>query len=275
MRTVFIIYFLLGSMISVSQNMKHSVYFKRNSSNLELLNEQILKRVMEKTDSLSLDSISINGYSDYIGNKDYNLKLSQKRADNIKTYLTENFNKSVKYRNVHSNGLGEIYSPFTPPEGNTQHRKVEIVFYQTPKRYTINQRNTTKVFVSEEGMRFNQVYVLEKVHFIGNEPELIEASIPQLEDFYNQIKQIDTKFKLVIKGHICCLDEDATEDDKLFSQALSTARALRIQDYLVKRGIPKEYIEYKGYSFDKPLIYPELTDSDRQTNRRVEAIVYK
>ncbi|MFD0962874.1 OmpA family protein [Pseudofulvibacter geojedonensis] len=274
MRTI-ILTCLLATGFLYSQTVTHTVYFNRNSDKLELLNEKKLRVFMAKTDSIAVDSININGYSDYLGHKEYNDILSQKRADNIKNFLLSEHKKSVINRTVNTRGLGEVYAPFTPPEGVAEHRKVEIVFYQTPKRYSINQRNTTKVFVSEEGMRFNQVYVLEKVHFIGNEPELIEASIPQLEDFYNQIKQIKTKFKLVIKGHICCLDEDATEDDKLFSQALSTARALRIQDYLVKKGIPKEYIEYKGYSFDEPLVYPELTDSDRQINRRVEAIVYK
>lgn len=274
MKTIILTCLLVTGLLQ-SQTFTHTVYFNRNSAKLELLKENTLRNFIAKTDSIAVDSININGYSDYLGNKEYNDVLSQKRADNIKEFLINQHKRSIINRTVNSKGHGEVYAPFTPPKGIAEHRKVEIVFYKTPARYTTNQRNTTKVFISEEGMRFNQVYVLEKVHFIGNEPELIEASIPQLEDFYNQIKQIDTKFKLVIKGHICCLDEDATEKDKLFSQALSTARALRIQDYLVKKGIPKEYIEYKGYSFDEPLVYPELTDSDRQTNRRVEAIVYK
>lgn len=262
-------------MISVSQNMKHSIYFKRNSASLELLNESILKKVMAKTDSLSLDSISINGYSDYLGNKEYNLVLSQKRADNIKDYLSEYFKKSVKYRTVHTNGLGEIYSPLTPPEGNEEHRKVDIVFYETPKRYTLNKTSRVRKFQSENGIVFNQVYILEQVEFLGDRADLLDSSIPELENFYKQVKQIEGDYKLIIKGHICCLDEDATDDDKNFSQTLSTARALRIQDYLVKRGIPNNFIEIEGYSFREPLVYPELTDSDRQTNRRVEAIVYK
>lgn len=270
------IYLLILSAYLISaQEIKHTVYFNKNATNLELLKHDVLKKFISVTDSLAIDSINIIGYTDYLGKKEYNRILSQKRADHIKDYLIANYNRSVLNRTVNSRGMGEIRSPLTGPNGNSHHRKVEIIFYKTPPRYTINQRNSTKIFISEEGMQFNEVYVLEKVYFIGNEPELLEASFPQLEDFYNQIKQIDSKFKLVIKGHICCLEKDASDDDKLFSQTLSTARALRVKDYLVKKGIPEEYIEYKGYSFDKPLVYPEITDNDRQINRRVEAIVYK
>ena len=261
-----------------AQNIKHTIYFGRNSSALNKLDHQSLDGFIKQLDTIAIDSIGINGYSDYLGKSSYNLVLSKKRAQRVYNHLKQ-FDSDILRHHLTKNtsviGNGEIYTPLTPPQGIPKHRKVEIILYATPKKYVINKTQKVRKFVPEEGMKFNQLYVLEKVYFVGNEPELLEASIPQLEDFYNQIKQIKTEFKLVIKGHICCLEDNATEDDKLFSRTLSTARALRIQDYLVKKGIPKEYIEYRGYSFDDPLIFPELTDDDRQLNRRVEAIVYK
>lgn len=269
---------MLCSFLATSQNIKHTVYFERNSSHPKDFNIEKIKEIIAHMDDTPIDSVAILGYSDYLGKQSYNKVLSHKRAqhvfDNIKKLQSQQLNTYFN-DNTSIKGKGEIYSPLTSPKGIPEHRKVEIIFYKSPDKYVINKTNSIHVFNPEEGMKFNQVYVLEKVYFVGNEPELLEASMPELEAFYKQIKQIKTEFRLVIKGHICCLEEDATEDDKMFSRVLSTARALRIQDYLVKKGIPESYIEYQGYSFDDPLIYPELSDNDKQINRRVEAIVYK
>lgn len=262
-------------MISYAQETIHTIYFERNSSKVEPLTNQSLKTYLETT---SIDSISIYGYSDYIGNKEHNLILSEKRAQSVFKKLKELNSESLNQHltnNISVVGLGEIPSPFSTPDGIPKDRKVNIVFHNTPQKYSVNELDKQRYFVAEDGMKFNKTYILDKVYFVGNKPDVIDGSLPQLENLYNQVKQLNSNFKLVIKGHICCLEEDATEDDKAFSRVLSTARALRVKEFLVEKGINETYIDYEGYSFDKPLVFPEITTEDKQKNRRIEVVVYR
>lgn len=270
--------YLLSAVFLFAQENIHTVYFKRNSSKVEALKTPAFNSYLNKINTLSIDSISIHGYSDYVGNKDHNLNLSEKRAQNVYNELKKITNLTLKNlltNKTNAIGKGEIPALFLSPKGIPKDRKVNIIFHITPEKHTINNSEKTAYFKAEDGMKFNKTYVLGKVFFVGNKPDVIEASFAQLEDLYKQIKQLDSGYNLIIKGHICCLGEDASEDDKTFSRVLSTARALRVKEFLVNKGIDEQYIDYKGYSFDEPLVYPELTAEDRQKNRRIEVIIYK
>ena len=57
--------------------------------------------------------------------------------------------------------------------------------------------------------------------------------------------------------------------------ALSTERAKNIYLELIKRGIKKSRLSYKGFGFTRPLDFPESTVNIQQENRRVELKVMK
>lgn len=259
------------STIVVAQNEKHTIYFNKNSSSLATVNYSALNSFIKQIDSIAIDSIAINGYSDYLGNRDYNQRLSEKRAKNVFLYLKTVTISDISEENVHA--IGEIHSIFNTPNGVPEDRKVDIILYIAPKKYSIYDVKKITYFKAEVGMSFDKSYTLGRVFFVNNKADILEASLPQLNDLYNQIKQLKSKFTLKISGHICCLSENATQDDKDFSRVLSTARALRIKEYLVDKKIPEKYIDIKGYSFDEPLIFPELNNIDKQTNRRIEVVV--
>jgi outer membrane protein OmpA-like peptidoglycan-associated protein len=76
--------------------------------------------------------ISIEGHADSIGSKDYNLKLSGKRAE---TVLQEMVSGQVQRERLRSEGFGELH-PVAPnanpdgsdnPEGRSRNRRVEII----------------------------------------------------------------------------------------------------------------------------------------------------
>lgn len=273
-----LIFIALPIAIISAQVEVHTVYFNRNSSSVVGLNSVTFNSFLANINTQKIDSISVYGYSDYLGSPSYNMELSQKRAQNVfnqlKTINNTNLNTILEYK-TNIVGLGEIPSLKRFPEGIPSDRKVNIIFHITPPKHSFNNSNEQRYFRPEVGMKFNQSYILEKVYFVGNKADIIEASLPQLEELYKQIKQLDNDYKLVINGHICCLENDATDDDKAFSKALSTARAIRVKEFLVNKGISEKHIEYNGHSFNSPLIYPELTAEDRQKNRRIEVIVYK
>jgi len=68
----------------------------------------------------------VEGHTDSVGTDDYNLKLSQRRADAVRDYLTAN---SISAANVQSIGLGKAdpVASNDTPAGRQQNRRVEMV----------------------------------------------------------------------------------------------------------------------------------------------------
>lgn len=70
--------------------------------------------------------VSVEGYTDSIGTDDYNLKLSQRRADAVRDYLTSN---GINPGNLQSIGMGKA-DPVASNDtdaGRQQNRRVEMV----------------------------------------------------------------------------------------------------------------------------------------------------
>jgi outer membrane protein OmpA-like peptidoglycan-associated protein len=70
--------------------------------------------------------MNVEGHTDSVGSDDYNLKLSQRRADAVRDYLTSN---SINAANVQATGLGKdgpVASNDTAA-GRQQNRRVEMV----------------------------------------------------------------------------------------------------------------------------------------------------
>lgn len=55
-----------------------------------------------------------------------------------------------------------------------------------------------------------------------------------------------------------------------YNKALSERRAKSVVGYLTENGISDARLSWFGFGETQPLIYPELSDSDEQANRRVE-----
>lgn len=70
--------------------------------------------------------VNVQGYTDNIGSDDYNLKLSQRRADAVRDYLISN---GIPPANVESMGMGKAdpVASNDTPEGRQQNRRVEMV----------------------------------------------------------------------------------------------------------------------------------------------------
>jgi outer membrane protein OmpA-like peptidoglycan-associated protein len=71
--------------------------------------------------------VAIEGHTDSVGEEDFNLGLSQRRADAINAALVS---RGIDPRRVRSRGLGESYPSASndSPGGRQQNRRVEIVF---------------------------------------------------------------------------------------------------------------------------------------------------
>jgi outer membrane protein OmpA-like peptidoglycan-associated protein len=70
--------------------------------------------------------MKVEGHTDSVGTDDYNMKLSQRRADSVRDYLTAN---GISAGNVTATGLGKA-DPVASNDtsaGRQQNRRVELV----------------------------------------------------------------------------------------------------------------------------------------------------
>jgi len=104
--------------------------------------------------------------------------------------------------------------------------------------------------------------VLENIYFETNSSKLKTISYPELERVVRLMKD-NPGVKLEISGHT------DNVGSFLANKRLSEARARSVVDYLVKQGVPRSRLTYKGYSFTQPIASND-TPAGRQKNRRVE-----
>ncbi len=103
-----------------------TVLFKINRSDLTDDDKKALDEVADKVQSLSHYMIQVQGFTDTSGPKEYNLELSQRRADAVVRYLT--LEKKIPQVRISELGLGEE-APTAPNKtlkGRKQNRRAEV-----------------------------------------------------------------------------------------------------------------------------------------------------
>lgn len=199
----------------------------------------------------------IEAYADTTGTVQHNNMLTVMRSSYIASKLAPNSKFEVISK-------GEGFSK----TGGPLDRKV-VISYRTPQKPAPvappvpvpvqKERELVKqVSAAKEGDKL----VLRNVGFLGGTDDVLERSMPALRDLLQIMKERPT-LKIEIHGHICCYHGDM--DD------LSLRRAKTVYNYLTDNGIDKKRLSYKGFGGSKPIyIIPELSDEERQANRRVE-----
>lgn len=103
-----------------------SVLFDFNHADLTDEDQQQLADLAQTLSSLKHYAIEVEGFTDKVGPKQYNLELSRRRADAVVRYLTESAH--VPLVKIHVIGLGEdepVADNHTR-DGRKQNRRVEI-----------------------------------------------------------------------------------------------------------------------------------------------------
>ncbi|MEY3236876.1 MAG: hypothetical protein RI883_977 [Bacteroidota bacterium] len=103
---------------------------------------------------------------------------------------------------------------------------------------------------------------LKGVQFESNKDILTPASLPILDDVVRVLKT-EEHLNLQIHGHTDNQGEDQA------NLILSKARALAVNNYLVKNGIAQDRLENEGFGETLPIASND-TDKGRAQNRRVE-----
>ena len=112
--------------LQAQEEVVHSVYFEfdKFTLNEKEVNEAI--DFIKKTDSTRIEDIQIFGYTDDVGKDDYNLNLSQNRAEAVKNFLLENGISN----SITAKGLGESNPKYDNTNGSVKakNRRVDIYF---------------------------------------------------------------------------------------------------------------------------------------------------
>jgi len=270
---------LLISAFSYSQTKKPDslqLFFDSAKFNITDIHKTQLKDFFKDIKLDEVLQIRIKGYTDFIGNHVYNNKLSKKRAKATYTYVTNNY----QFKAIAQQGLGELdkeIAEATIEGGNSKHRKVDLILsYEKPKEVYVSLTRKQRYLSQLPKLTVGEKLRIQHTNFHISTPNITNASKEDLEGIIKILKAYP-KLKVLIEGHVCCGDKEEYESkvanpDNL---ALSTERAKKIYNTLIKKGIKANRLSYKGYGFTRPLDFPESTVQIQKENRRIELKVLK
>jgi len=102
------------------------VNFDFNKAKIRGADEAVLDEAAETMKANPGTAVHVNGYTDAVGSEDYNLRLSERRAEAVAAYLE---NHGVPSSRLIPHGLGKTNFVATndTPEGRAQNRRVELI----------------------------------------------------------------------------------------------------------------------------------------------------
>lgn len=260
--------------VAIAQKSKDTavVYFENNQAKLS-------KKAQSSLDSFAKEvlsaktrySINLSGYCDATGSNSYNKKLSSQRNLAVKTYLM-------------SKGLRSFWPPQSfgktrPCNANRTeaerqaNRRVEITA-DYPLRYYETHADTMRQFNAYlDTAKPGTHLILPGINFYPGLHRLLPRCLPIADSLVSILKK-KPNLKVRIEGHVCCTDNGMDgEDNETITYDLSIHRAEAVYQYLVLHGIDPHRLSYMGRAGKHHLVDPEITDADKEKNRRVEVVV--
>jgi len=255
-------------------NIQHVVYFETDKYIVPETEKNRLLLFTQNLDINKIKKISIYGFCDDRGSNNYNLVLSQNRANAIKKLFSFGGISEKLISNV--DGKGEVLLKIVTAEDlniiRGLNRKVEInVEYDSPKKEVVkveeekeNIDNRKKPLTLESNLLVGDKIVLNKILFRTGYSYILEESIPVLEKIARILKE-KNKVYFTIQGHVCCTANGRDAIDRGTGRRnLSLARARYIYEYLMKNGVARKRMKYVGLKHKYPL------GGDPKFDRRVE-----
>lgn len=267
---------ILICQFAVSQNkLTHEVYFETDKYDVPVTEENRLLLFISSLSDIDIKSISIYGFCDDIGASEYNLKLSQDRANAIKAIFANNEISESLISNV--DGKGEILLKIVDEKDVLKirglNRKVEIIINPKPPK-TIEEKQMEAAVIKKDvpeqikgDLKIGDKIVFENILFKTGYSTIMPESKPVLEAIAKSlVERADIYF--TIQGHVCCtqFSRDAV-DRKTKKRNLSVVRAKFVYDYFVKKGINPKRMKYVGLRRLFPL------GGDPKDDRRVEILI--
>ena len=266
MKTILFLFLIVSNVLVSQEQLKHVVYFETNKYEVLEIEQNRLLLFIKILDSVVITKISIYGFCDDIGGVNYNLKLSQQRADIIKELLfNQDIDKSI-ISNV--NGKGKILLKTINITDATiirgLNRRTEIIASLKPKVKTVKKKEEKTL---NDKLKVGDKILLENILFKTGFREIIPESKETLEKIAEILLEKENIF-FTIRGHVCCTKYNREAvDSETKKRNLSLVRAKFIYDYLAKKGVSKKRMKYIGMRRKFPL------GGDPKYDRRVEIVI--
>jgi outer membrane protein OmpA-like peptidoglycan-associated protein len=268
---------VLSSIISVSaiaqsDSLLGKIYFDFDQSAITPVAAATLQKLT--ADFKNIVGITITGRTDVRGNYIYNDSLAASRVAAVEKYLlTLGVAPAQITKKI---ALGKR-SPIAEQEVNTAARnQLNRVVEITGIAQTAAAIPAPPVKALQEQIKEGKAnIILNNLNFEGGRHILLPSSLPTLNEVLEVMKN-NPNLQVEIRGHICCAEitEDGMDIDT-GEKMLSRNRAREIYLFLVNNGISGSRLSYTGMGASKKIITEEITDKDRETNRRVEFVIIK
>lgn len=280
------------SVFAQNRNDTFSVYFDLDVATLNESAKNIINGLYANDKINKRAPIAIVGYADFIASEEYNLSLSQRRANHVREYLKRFDLDLNEIRTVMGKGEVKRKDTLGKDKGVPKDRRVDIVMeYEKMKKLksdgekdergdmTVVMRphekrevppTTNDTNFSIENVPVGKSFILKNIYFPMGRHFPKQTSDEELQNLLQAMKD-NPNMEIAIEGHVCCISNvpDAYDLDSR-QMDLSQNRARFIYEYLKARGISEERISYKGYGKSKPIFANEETQEEASINRRVE-----
>lgn len=243
-----------------------SLHFGKEDATPTFNSKCELSRIKDLMESYHVQIIEVNSFSDLNTSAEANEKLCLLRQNFILDYF------DVKNENIIANIYGKkrVALNFTPSSWN----RVDVYYFVGEKiminthvaepvlpNISAQEKVVAKRKASIRKGPITNVPVVLPIMFEGGTQKVRQESVQFLDSLYFILHE-NKRLKVHIRGHVCCSNRPV----------MSKKRAKLVYKFLIDKGIAINRLTYKGYSNELPLVFPEITEADRQKNRRVDII---
>ncbi len=222
------------------------VHFAFNKANIKPKYHGELKRVADFMRANPDTRATIQAYADAVGSKEYNLKLTRRRAQAVKDYLVKHFHIGADRLDTEGMGKSNPVATNLTNAGRAQNRRAVRVFCSNGKE------------LAEPKLRQNCVGL--KVMFGQGSSKFQSEYEPELKKVADYMKE-HPEISGTIEGYT-----DNTGPAR-FNKTLSLKRALAVKNRLVKGyGISADRLKTVGFGESRP-IHTNATAKGRAGNR--------
>lgn len=271
-----VLLFLFGCSVAFSQEQhtEFTVYFETASAEIPEPSKTELVTFFSN-ESIDVSSLSVLGFCDDIGSVDDNLILSEERAKAVISLL-----KSYDLENISIKGKGEVALSENSISDETQRAKnrratVSVDYIILPeKEETTEEKEKTEGYKTfDDDLKVGDKVIVKHLLFDGSRtsffnPEEAESELMKIVDYF--AKNPNVHFE--IQGHVCCIS-NAFKDARNIETGvnnLSKARAEKIYNFFLSKGVSKDRMTHQGYGRQFP-----RKDVMESYNKRVEIVITK
>jgi OOP family OmpA-OmpF porin len=195
----------------------------------------------------------IEGNTDEVGSDEYNMKLSQRRAESVVNYLVNEFGIDRSRLSAKGYGKSRPIASNGTDAGKQKNRRIDAVI-------------DCSFDVSNIAPPPERLCMALKVEFATDSAEIKPVYYDEVDKVGEYMKKYPTT-TAVIEGHT---DNVGSLD---YNMQLSQRRAESVVNYLTEKfGIESSRLSAKGYGPTRRIAY-NSTPEGREKNRRIDAVI--